>query len=112
MTEPGIFAANKAGDASDLSVEVTGGAVRSSGRNKAALHAWNRGTGDLSVTGAGAISKHAAGVFADLGSAYSTTSQVDVTQSGPIQGRTGVYVRVAHGATAATPTARAAGRSR
>ena len=110
MTEPGIFAANKAGDASDLSVEVTGGAVRSSGRNKAALHAWNRGTGDLSVTGAGAISKHAAGVFADLGSAYSTTSQVDVTQSGPIQGRTGVYVRVAHGATAATPTARAAGQ--
>ncbi len=109
MTEPGIFAANKAGDASDLSVEVTGGAVRSSGRNKAALHAHNRGTGDLSVTGAGAISKHGAGVFADLGSAYSTTSQVDVTQGGPIQGRTGVYVRVAHGATAATPTARAAG---
>ena len=110
MTEPGIFAANKAGDASDLSVEVTGGTVRSSGRNKAALHAWNRGTGDLSVTGAGAISKHGAGVFADLGSAYSTTSQVDVTQGGPIQGRTGVYVRVAHGATAATPTARAAGQ--
>ncbi len=112
MTEPGIFAANKAGDASDLSVEVTGGAVRSSGLNKHALHAHNRGTGDLSVTlgtGAGAISKHGAGVFADLGSAYSTTSQVDVTQSGPIQGRTGVYVRVAHGATAATPTARAAG---
>ncbi len=109
MTEPGIFAANKAGDASDLSVEVTGGAVRSSGRNKAALHAHNRGTGDLSVTVSGATSKHAAGVFADLGSAYSTTSQVDVTQGGPIQGRTGVYVRVAHGATAATPTARAAG---
>ena len=109
MTEPGIFAANKAGDASDLSVEVTGGAVRSAGRNKPAIRAWNRGTGDLSVTGAGAISKHGAGVFADLGSAYSTTSQVDVTQSGPIQGRTGVYVRVAHGATAATPTARAAG---
>ena len=112
MTEPGIFAANKAGDASDLSVEVTGGAVRSSGRNKHALHAHNRGTGDLSVTlgtGVGAISKHGAGVFASLGNAYSTTSQVDVTQGGPIQGRTGVYVRVAQGTTAATATARAAG---
>ena len=70
MTEPGIFAANKAGDASDLSVDVTGGTVRSSGRNKAALHAWNRGTGDLEVTlgtGVGAISKHGAGVFAVAG---------------------------------------------
>ena len=111
MTEPGIFAANKAGDASDLSVDVTGGAVRSAGRNKPAIRAWNRGTGDLAVTlasGTGAISKHAAGVFATLGNAYSTTSQAEITQGGTIQGRTGVYVEVAHGATAATPTARAA----
>ena len=111
MTEPGIFAANKAGDASDLPVDVTGGAVRSAGRNKPAIRAWNRGTGDLAVTlasGTGAISKHAAGVFATLGNAYSTTSQAEITQGGTIQGRTGVYVEVAHGATAATPTARAA----
>ena len=112
MTEPGIFAANKAGDASDLPVDVTGGAVRSAGRNKPAIRAWNRGTGDLAVTlasGAGAISKHAAGVFATLGNAYSTTSQAEITQGGTIQGRTGVYVEVAHGSTAATPTARGAG---
>ena len=112
MTEPGIFAANKAGDASDLPVDVTGGAVRSAGRNKPAIRAWNRGTGDLAVTlasGTGAISKHAAGVFATLGNAYSTTSQAEITQGGTIQGRTGVYVEVAHGATAATPTARGAG---
>ncbi len=111
-TEPGIFAANKAGESGDVPVNVTGGAVRSEGRNKAAIHAWNRGTGDVTVTlasGTSARSKHAAGVFADLGSAYSTTSQLEVTQGGAIEGRTGVYARVAHGDDAATPTARAAG---
>ena len=111
MTEPGIFAANKAGDASTVTVSVTGGAVRSAGRNKAGIRAWNRGTGDLDLTiaaGATAISKHAAGIFATLGSMYSTTSTVAVTQGGAIQGRTGVYVEVAHGATAATPAARTA----
>ena len=111
-TEPGIFAANKAGESGDVPVEVTGGAVRSAGRNKAALHAWNRGTGDVTVTlasGTSARSKHAAGVLAVLGSAYSTTSQLTVTQGGAIEGRTGVYARVAHGDDAATPTARAAG---
>ena len=115
-TEPGIFAANKAGDASALEVDVSGGAVRSAGRNKAALHAWNRGTGDLTVTlasGTSARSKHAAGVLAVLGSAYSTTSQLEVTQGGAIEGRTGVTARVAHGTDVttdgATPTARAAG---
>ena len=111
-TEPGIFAANKAGESGDVPVNVTGGAVRSEGRNKAAIHAWNRGTGDVTVTlasGTSARSKHGAGVFADLGSAYSTTSQLEVTQGGAIEGRTGVYARVAHGDDAATPTARAAG---
>ena len=112
MTEAGIFAANKAADASDLPVEVSGGAVRSEGRSKAAVHAWNRGTGDVTVTiasGVGVSSKHGAGVFADLGSAYSTTSELEVTQGGAVQGRTGVYARAAHGDDAATPTARGAG---
>ena len=112
-TEPGIFAANKAGESGDLPVEVTGGAVRSEGRNKPAIRAWNRGTGDLTVTlasGTSARSKHAAGVFATLGSAHDLTNQLTITQGGAIQGRTGVTAEVAHGVTAATPTARAAGQ--
>ena len=112
-TEPGIFAANKAGETGDLPVEVTGGAVRSEGRNKPAIRAWNRGTGDLTVTlasGTSARSKHAAGVFATLGSAHDLTNQLTITQGGAIEGRTGVTAEVAHGVTAATPTARAAGQ--
>ena len=112
-TEPGIFAANKAGESGDLPVRVTGGAVRSEGRNKPAIRAWNRGTGDLTVTlasGTSARSKHAAGVFATLGSAHDLTNQLTITQGGAIEGRTGVTAEVAHGVTAATPTARAAGQ--
>ena len=104
MTEPGIFAANKAGDANSVTVGVMGGTVRSAGRNKPAIHAWNRGTGDLDVAiaaGATAISKHAAGVFARLGDAAG--NRVEITQGGTIEGRTGVYARVAHGTTAETP---------
>ena len=104
MTQPGIFAANKAGDGSTVTVNVDGGAVRSSGRNKPAIHAWNRGTGDLAVAiaaGATAISKHAAGVFARLGDAPG--NRVEITQGGTIEGRTGVYALVAHGTTAETP---------
>ena len=113
MTEPGIFAANKAGETGDLPVRVTGGAVRSEGRNKPAIRAWNRGTGDVTVTlasGTSARSKHAAGIFATLGSAHDLTNQLTITQGGAIEGRTGVTAEVAHGVTAATPTARAAGQ--
>ena len=109
MTQPGIFAANKLDDASDVTVRVTGGTVRSEGRNEPAIRAWNRGTGDLDLTiaaGATAISKHAAGIFATLDDAAG--NRVEITQGGTIQGRTGVYARVAHGTTAETVTPRAA----
>ncbi len=109
MAEPGIYAANKAGAASDVTVDVTGGEVRSTGRNKPAVWAWNRGTGDVTVTiasGATAISKHATGIFALLGGAAG--NRLEVTQGGTIMGRTGVYALAAHGTTAETVTPRAA----
>ncbi len=109
MTQPGIFAANKAGDASTVTVNAEGGTVQSMGQSKPAIHAWNRGTGDVTVAiaaGATLISKHAAGLFAPLGDA--PANQVDIDQGGTIMGRTGVYVRVAHGTTAETVTPRAA----
>ena len=92
-----------------MTVRVTGGTVRSEGRNKPAIRAWNRGTGDLDLTiaaGATAVSKHAAGIFATLDDAAG--NRVEITQGGMIQGRTGVYARVAHGTTAETVTPRAA----
>ena len=120
-TEPGIFAANKAGDASDVTVSVTGGEVRSTGLNSSvrstgwnstAIHAWNRGTGDVTVTlgaEAGAVSKHAAGVLATLGAdADNNAGQIAIAQGGTIMGRTGVYALAAHGTTAETVTPRAA----
>ncbi len=120
-TEPGIFAANKAGDASDVTVSVTGGEVRSTGLNSTvrstgwnstAVHAWNRGTGDVTVTlgaEAGAVSKHAAGVFATLGAdADNDAGRIAIAQGGTVMGRTGVYALAAHGTTAATVAPRAA----
>ncbi len=109
MTQPGIFAANKLDDASAVTVDVTGGAVRSEGPNKPAIRAWNRGTGDLSVAiaaGATAISRGAAGVYATLDDADG--NQLEITQGGTIRGRTGVHALVARGSTAETVTPRAA----
>ena len=109
MAEPGIYAANKAGAAGDVTVNVTGGEVRSTGRNEPAVWAWNRGTGDVTVTidaEATAISKHAAGIFALLGGAGG--NRLEVTQGGTVMGRTGVYALAAHGTTAETVTPRAA----
>ena len=120
-TEPGVFAANKAGDASDVTVNVTGGEVRSTGLNSSvrstgwnstAIHAWNRGTGDVTVTlgaEARAVSKHAAGVLATLGAdADNDAGRIAIAQGGTIMGRTGVYALAAHGTTAETVTPRAA----
>ncbi len=109
MTQPGIFAANKLDDASAVTVDVTGGAVRSEGPNKPAIRAWNRGTGDLSVAiaaGATAVSRGAAGVYATLDDADG--NQLEITQGGTIRGRTGVHALVARGSTAETVTPRAA----
>ena len=120
-TEPGLFAANKAGDASDVTVNVTGGEVRSTGLNSTvrstgwnstAVHAWNRGAGDVTVTlgaEARAVSKHAAGVLATLGAdADNNAGRIAIAQGGTVMGRTGVYALAAHGTTAETVTPRAA----
>ncbi len=109
MTQPGIFAANKEDDASAVTVDVDGGAVRSEGRNKPAVDARNRGTGDLDLTiaaGATAVSRGAAGVYATLDDA--DDNRLEITQGGTIRGRTGVHALVAHGSTAETATPRAA----
>ena len=89
-----------------VSVTVSGGEIEAA---QAGIHVQSEGTGDVTVTvgdGGTLISKHAAGIYAALGDA--ADNQVEITQGGTIMGRTGVYVEVAHGATAATPTARAA----
>ena len=113
LTQAGIRAEN-VGGSSDVTVAIMGGMVRSTGQggsahqNGQAIHARNRGTGDVIVTiaaGATASSRHDAGIFARLGS---YDGQVKVTQSGAILGRTGVLARAPHHATAETVVPRQA----
>ena len=111
----GIFAWNKAGDAGDVTVEVSGGTVRSTGLNTPAIHARNLGTGDLTVTiaaGATAISKQNAGIVAGLWDVTDDTaneaSQIKVTQGGAILGRKGIDAWATPYSTATTAASRAA----
>ena len=94
MTQPGILAQNAASDASDVTVRVRGGTVRSTGPEQPAVHAHNRGTGDViaDVTAGSLISRHHAGLFAELGDA--ADSRIRITQGGTISARTGVLARV------------------
>ncbi len=112
-TQPGIFAANVASDASDVTVRVRGGTVRSTGRNMPnqnmpAVHARNRGTGDViaAITGGTLISKHHAGLFAELGD---YDASMEITQGGAILGRTGIIAQAAQYSTDDPVVARPAG---
>ncbi len=96
-TQPGIFAANVASDASDVTVRVSGGTVRSTGPEQAAVHARNRGTGDViaTITAGSLISRHHAGLFATLGEDENNNAgQIAITQGGTISARTGVLAEV------------------
>ena len=97
-TSSAILAQNAASDASTVSVSIMGGTVQTTGTGVQAIHARNRGTGDLDLTiasGATAISKHAAGVFATLGEDENNNAgQIAITQGGTISGRTGVLAEV------------------
>ncbi len=100
-----IYAWNKIGDASDVTVNVEGGTVQSSrsALNLAhvnVVHAFNRGAGDVIVDvadvadGATLISKVSEAVYANLDSTtLAPDNQVKITQGGRMMGRTGVYAR-------------------
>ena len=95
-TESGIHAQNSAGNADEVKVAVTGGSVSTEGQSKAAVAVLQRGTGDAVASvssGAMLISKHNAGVYANLEHAANAAGQVKVTQGGTIAGRKGVYAR-------------------
>ena len=102
-TQPAIFAANVASDASDVTVRVRGGTVRSTAPEQAAVHARNRGTGDViaTITGGTLISRHHVGLFATLGEdANNDAGQIEITQGGTISARTGVLAEVARNSAA------------
>ena len=95
-TESGIHAQNAAGNADEVTVDVTGGSVSTEGQSKAAVAVLQRGTGDAVASvssGAMLTSKHNAGIYADLGHAANAAGQVKVTQGGTIAARKGVYAR-------------------
>ena len=97
-----IFVANGLGDASDVTVNVEGGTVRSP-RN--AFQASNFGAGDVIVnvaagatvisgsTGAAPLFGSIAAVYAELFRDLASDNRVKITQGGKIEGRTGVYAR-------------------
>ena len=114
-TNSGIVAWNKADEATDVTVSVTGGTVRSMGKSTAAISAGNRGTGSVTVTiGAEGDaeaptlnSMYNAGVYANLDHADNNAGQIKITQGGTIAARKGVYARAGR-ASASDETTRAA----
>ena len=95
-TQAGINAQNFTGNAGEVTVEVTGGTVKTEGQSKPAVQVLQNGTGDAVASvssGAMLISKHNAGVYANLEHAANAAGQVKVTQGGTIAGRKGVYAR-------------------
>ncbi len=95
-TESGIHAQNAAGNADEVTVDVTGGSVSTEGQSKAAVAVLQRGTGDAVASvssGAMLTSKHNAGIYADLGHAANAAGQVKIAQGGTIAARKGVYAR-------------------
>ena len=88
-----VLAQNAASDASTVIVSIMGGTMQTEGTGVPAIHAGNRGTGDVSVDiadGAKAISWNHAGIVAQLGD---YDAQMTVTQAGAILGRKGVYAQ-------------------
>ena len=96
-----IFAWNRTGDASDVTVNVEGGTVHVSRSSIGvasinAVHAFNNGAGDVIVDvadGATLISRVSEAVYANLDSTLALDNQVKITQGGGMMGRTGVYAR-------------------
>ena len=108
-----IAVRNKTGDASTVTVNVSGGTVRSPGN---AIQAFNRGAGDVSMTFSGGddtslISEAGVAVYAVLPTAFHAGNQVKAAQGARILGRTGFYAN-ARGYSVADPVeARADGKS-
>ncbi len=110
-TYSAVSVRNKSGDASDVTVDVSGGTLRSPGN---AIQAFNRGTGDVLHTfGADAtlISESGDAVYTTLFSALAPDNQIRIAQGGAIMGRTGLYARVGGASTDETVAARADGKS-
>ncbi len=104
-----IAVRNKTGDASDVTVDVSGGTVRSPGN---AIQAFNRGTGDINMdfTGGALISEAGTAVYAVLPTTAHAGNRVKVAQGADILGRTGFYAN-ARGYSVADPVeARADGK--
>ena len=95
-----IIVTNRPGDASDVTVNMEGGTVRSPHH---AVQAVNYGAGDVIVdvaagatlisgsTGATPISSSIAAVAADLSGDLASDNRVKIAQGGTIEGRMGVY---------------------
>ena len=97
-----IYAWNKIGDASDVTVNMEGGTAQSSLsalnlERVNVVNALNRGAGDVIVDvddGATLISRVSEAVYANLDSTtLAPDNQVKITQGGRMMGRTGVYAR-------------------